>query len=224
MKTNEELQKDVMAEIKWDPQLRDVKTQIGVATKDGVVTLSGLVDSYAKKIAVERAAQRVHGVKVIACDIEIKVGALGSMTDTQIAEAVKDALRWNSAVDEDQIEVKVDNGWVYLDGTAEWQYQKLSIQNSVERLFGVKGVTNNIVIKNTVIDVKEIKEKIATAFHRSATIDSSSIKLETSGSRVILRGTVRSWTEKEEAERIAWSSPGVLVVDNQIEIETEVFA
>ncbi|HEX5168959.1 MAG TPA: BON domain-containing protein [Cyclobacteriaceae bacterium] len=223
MKTNEELQKDVMAEIKWNPQLRDINTQIGVATKDGVVTLSGSVDSYAKKLSVEHAAQSVHGVKVVASDIEIKVDALGTKTDTQIAEAVKDALRWNSAVDEDQIEVKVDNGWVYLDGKAEWQYQKLSVQDSVERLFGVKGVTNNIVIKNRAIDVKEIKEKITAAFHRSATIDSSSIKLETSGSLVTLRGTVRSWVEKEEAERIAWSSPGVLAVDNQIDIDTEVF-
>lgn len=224
MKTNDELQKDVMAELRWEPQLSNAYTQIGVSAKDGVITLSGQVDAYYKKIAAEHAAQRVRGVKVVASDIIIRLESLGAKTDTEIAEAVKDALRWNSAVNEDKIEVKVDNGWVYLEGEVDWEYQRASVQSNVEGLLGVKGVTNSIQIKSRSIDTKDIKGKIASAFYRSATIDADTIRIDASGSRITLHGTVRSWAEKKEAERVAWSSPGVLTVDNQIDIDTEIFA
>jgi osmotically-inducible protein OsmY len=224
MRTDEELQHDVMAELKWDPQLNDVYTQIGVSVKDGVVTLSGLVDTYSKKMAAERAAQNVHGVKVVATDVEVKVRNLKARTDTEIAEAVRNALQWNSAVDEDKIKVKVDNGWVYLAGQVDWEFQKISAQNNVENLLAVRGVTNNLTIKSKAIVLKDIKDKITKAFQRNATIDASSIKLETAGNKVILHGTVRSWLEKEEAERIAWSCPEVQSIDNQITINNEIMA
>ena len=213
-----------MEEIKWDPELRDVATEIGVAVSDGVVTLSGAVDTYWKKISAEKAAQRVAGVKVVACDVEVKVGSIGKRTDTEIAEAVRNALRWNSAVNEDKIEVKVDNGWVYLDGKVAWEYEKRNAQESVEDLVSVRGVTNNIVIETTPIDTKDIHRKIAAAYHRSATLDSSSIIIEPSDHKVTLRGKVRSWAEKKEAEKIAWAAPGVTSVDNRIEVDVEIFA
>lgn len=223
MKTNEELRKDVMDEVKWDPELRDIATEIGVAAKDGVITLSGVVSSYRKRLAAEKAAQRVSGVKVVACDIQVTLASIGKRTDTEVAEVVKNALRWNSAVNDDRIEVKVDNGWVYLDGKVDFEYEKRNAQESVEDLIGVRGVTNNIIINIKPIDTKEIQRQIAAAYHRNASLDSSSIGIETVGSKVILRGKVKSWAEKKEAENIAWRSPGVLSVDNKIDIDVEVY-
>lgn len=159
MRTDDELQKDVLAELKWDPQLSDVYTQIGVSVKEGVVTLSGQVDTYSKKMAAERAAQNVHGVKVVATDVEVKVRNLKARTDTEIAEAVRNALQWNSAVNEEKIKVKVDHGWVYLDGYVDWEFQKISAQQNVENLLAVRGVTNNLTIKSKAIDRKDIRQK-----------------------------------------------------------------
>lgn len=224
MKTNEELRKDVMDEIKWDPELKAVSTEIGVATKDGIVTLSGVVDSYWKKLSAERAAQRVLGVKVVACDIEVKLSSTIKRSDTEIAEAVRNALRWNSAVNEDKIEVKVDNGWVYLEGSVDYPFEKRYAQESVEDLVAVRGVTNNIKVKTKPIDTKDILHKITSAYHRNANIDSSSIRIETSGSKVTLHGNVKSWAEKKEAEKIALGAPGVTEVDNKIEIDLSVYA
>jgi osmotically-inducible protein OsmY len=224
MKTNEQLRNDVMEEIKWDSELRDVATEIGVAAKDGVITLSGVVDTYWKKISGERAAQRVSGVKVVASDIEVKVGAIGKRTDTEIAEAVRNALRWNSAVNEDQIEVKVDNGWVYLDGSVATESEKRNAQDSVEDLVAVRGVTNNILIETRPIDTKEILRKISAAYHRSATVDSASIIIEPFEHKVTLSGKVRSWAERQEAEKIAWAAPGVTAVENKIEVDVSVYA
>lgn len=224
MKTNEELRTDVMDEIKWDPQLKDVATKIGVAVSDGVVSLSGIVNSYTKKLAAERAAQRVAGVMVVASDIEIKLVPVGKLTDTELAESIKNVLQWNSAVNHDQIEVKVDNGWVYLDGKAEWEFERQSAQRSVEGLIGVIGVTNNITIKPKAINVTEIKNNITNAFHRNASVDSSAIRIEATGNKVTLYGKVKSWAEKKEAENVAWFAPGVLEVDNQIDIDLSVYA
>lgn len=224
MKTNSELRKDVMEEISYTPELWSIAPEIGVAAKDGVVTLTGTVDSYWKKLTAEEAAQKVVGVKVVASDLEVKVQGVGKKTDTDIAEAVKNALRWNSSVDDDQIEVKVDNGWVYLTGKVDWPFQRDSARRSVENLVGVIGVSNNITLKPSPIDTKDIKSRISAAFHRSATIDSGAIRLETSDGTVTLRGTVRSWSEKKEAENIAWASPGVVKVQNQIEVDPMVFA
>lgn len=224
MKTNEELRKDVIEEIKWDPELRDIATEIGVAAKNGVITLSGVVSSYRKKLAAEKAAQRVTGVKVVACDIEVALSSIGRRTDTDVAQAILNALRWNSAVNDDMIEIKVDNGWVYLDGKVDFEYQKQNAQEIVEDLVGVRGVTNSIMINVKEIDTKKIRQNIAAAYHRNATIDSSAIQIDTSGSKIILRGKVKSWIEKKEAENIAWRAPGALSVENKIDIDAEIFA
>jgi len=213
-RTGQELQKDVLAELKWDAQIQP--NEIGVSVKDGVVTLTGWVDSYLKKWSAEDAAHKVAGVKAVANDIEIKLAT--ERTDPDIAEAAVHALEWDAFVPSGKVQVTVSKGWVTLKGEVEWQYQKQDAERVVRRLTGVKGVTNLITVKPRVT-TSELRKKIEDALVRNAELDANKITVEVQGSKAVLKGTVRAWAEKEEAARVAWSAPGITSVENLITVE-----
>ncbi|MDG1729464.1 MAG: BON domain-containing protein [Algibacter sp.] len=216
MKTDVEIKDDVLDELAWQQNVDE--TQIGVIVENGVVTLSGVVNNYSKKLAAEKAAKSVKGVKAVALDIEVKYGNDFKKTDKEIAKAVVDAFEWNSSVPEDDITIKVENGWVYLTGEVQWLYQKNAAKKAVEKLLGVKGVSNSISLKSS-IKPSEVKEKIKRAFERMAAFDADGIILETHGNTVTLRGKVHSYKEKEDAETAAYNAPGVYDVKNELKVQ-----
>jgi len=209
--TDQEIQVDVLAELRWDSSVQ--ANEIGVSVKDGVVTLSGTVDTYLKKWRAEEAAHRVNGVIAVANDITVRT--IGERTDADIAEAAVHALKWNASIPADKIQVTVDKGWVTLKGDVEWQYQRQEAERVVRRLWGVKGVSNLVLVKPQVSPT-DLKKKIESALVRSAEVDAKNITVEVQGGKAILKGRVRTWSERQEAERTAWLAPGVTSVDNQI--------
>ena len=213
--TDEQIQRDVLTEMKYDARIQP--NEIGVAVKDGVVTLTGWVDSYTKKWAAEEAAHRVRGVKAVANDIEVRLPSSAERTDTDIAAAAARAVEWDAFVPIEKLDVTVSKGWVTLRGEVEWQFEKEDAERVVRRLSGVRGVTNLIVVKPRVTP-SELKQKIEQALIRSAETDAERITVDVQGSKVILKGTVRTWTERAEAERVAWSAPGISSVENRITI------
>jgi len=220
MKTDSEIQKDVMDELKWESFLD--ATNIGVAVKNGVVTLTGTVDSYLKKTTAEKAAKRIAGVKAVAEEIEVKNAGHFIKNDSEIAEAVLNALKWHSALQEDKLKVKVEKGVVTLEGLVDWEFQRNSARLMIENLRGVRGIINSIKIAPHII-VKDLKQKINDAFHRSATVDSGKISVKVDGDKVILTGKVRSLAEKEDAEKAVWAARGISEVEDKLEIENEIF-
>ncbi|MDI1355194.1 MAG: BON domain-containing protein [bacterium] len=219
MKTDLEIQKDVLDELKWEPMLN--AAEIGVAVTNGVVTLSGTLDSYFKKARVEKAAKRVAGVKAVAEHIEVNLNGVLFKRDSDIAQTILNALKWHSAVEDEKIKVKVENGEVTLEGEADWEFQRKSIASHIEGLLGVKRIINNITLKAGVVP-NDLKQKISAAFQRSATVDAEKVNIEVSGSKVTLTGKVRSWAEKKDAESAVWASPGVNFVENDLKIGPEV--
>ena len=210
-----DIKRDVEMELRWDPDVD--ASDIGVAVKDGVVTLTGFVRSYAQKWQAERDAKRVAGVVAVANDIEVRLPAIDQKPDPEIAREAVSALKNQLPYSADQIKVVVANGWITLEGAVEWNYQKERAEEAVRRVKGVKGVMNLIQVKPRAAP-EDIKRRIEEAFKRSAELDASRVTVEANGSEVILKGTVRSWAERQEAERAAWLAPGVTKVTNQITI------
>ncbi|HYE06717.1 MAG TPA: BON domain-containing protein [Planctomycetota bacterium] len=213
-KDDEELHAQIIKELAWDPSVGH--EEIAVAVRDGVVTLSGSVESLAERSAAVRAVERIQGVRAIANDLVVRLPALSERTDTDIAHAAANAIAWNSKIPANQVKARVEDGWVYLEGSVDWHFQRVAAEKSVKNLWGVKGVTNLITVSDGV-SASRVKGKIEDAIKRFAEEDARRITVEVAGDGVILRGQVRTWIERQQAENAAWNA-GVSRVDNKIEV------
>ena len=219
MKSDDELRRDVEQELEWEPSVDE--RRIGVSVTEGIATLTGEVGSYVEKWKAERTAERVEGVRGIANDLVVRSAA--ERSDTDIAKAAADALKWNVVVPDDQVKVRVENGWVTLTGELPWDYQRRAAERAVRSLRGVRGITDLIVVTPRA-EPKAVKERIEETFKREAALDANRITVQASGGEVTLRGSVRSWVERHEAEKAAWAAPGVRAVHNYITVEPVVSA
>lgn len=216
-RTDQDIQRDLLDELQWEARVQP--NEIGAAVRDGVVTLIGWVDNYAKKWAAERAAHRLRGVRAVANDIEVRLPTSAERTDADIATAATRALEWDAFVPIENLDVTISHGWVVLHGEVEWEYQRRAAERSVRRLSGVRGVTNGVTVRpRAQPSADQLKQRIESALVRSVETDAERIKIDVHGDRVVIDGTVRSWLEREEAERVAWSAPGVTTVDNHIKV------
>jgi osmotically-inducible protein OsmY len=215
MKSDTQLKKDVESELEWDPAIS--ASQIGVLVNDGVVTLTGHLDSYASKYAAERAAQRVKGVKGLAVELDVRLGDLAKRTDGELAAAAESALKWHALVPEERIKVMVEKGWVTLNGEVDWDYQRNYAVKAVRALTGVVGVSDGITVKPQVMPA-DIRQRIQGALERQADREAKNIEVIVSGNTVTLKGQVHSWAERTAAQGAAWSAPGITSVVNQLRV------
>jgi osmotically-inducible protein OsmY len=215
-RTDAELQRDVSAELRWDPKVRD--EEVAVAVKDGVVTLAGTVETYAQKMAAERAAERVSGIRALAERLEVKPPSDRARTDTELAHLVADALRWHAEVPREKVKARVEKGWVTLDGEVEWKFERDAAERAVRYLHGVRGVVNLVAIRPHV-SAYDVSQRIKEALRRRAELDASHIDVLAADGMVTLKGTVRSWTERADAESAAWAATGVRDVDDRLTVK-----
>ena len=212
---DKDLKQHVQNALDWEPSVD--ASDIGVSVDEGVVTLRGNVASYTEKITAERVALRVYGVKAVANDLAVRLAGGYERTDTEIAQGALAAIKWHTAVPDDRLTLTVKDGWITLNGTLDWQYQKDAAARAVRDLTGVKGVTNDIRLQPRV-QVTDVRDKIEAAFKRSAEIDARRINVNAQDGKIILSGNVRSWAERQEAERAAWAAPGVAQVEDRLTI------
>jgi osmotically-inducible protein OsmY len=216
IKTDAQLQRDVIDELRFDPAVGSA--EIGVAVKNGVITLSGQLESYAKKYAAIRAAERVAGVRAIAEELNVVLAGSFHRTDIDLAHAVASTLTWDVQVPDDKVKARVGDGWVWLEGEVEWQFQSIAAERAIRNLTGVRGVTNVLQIKKRP-SAPDVRQRIESAFKRHAELDSKQIAVEAIDGRVTLRGKVRSWAERKDAEFAAWSAPGVTKVEDELLVQ-----
>jgi osmotically-inducible protein OsmY len=215
MKTDSQLQQDVMDELQWEPRVDHAN--IGVAAKDGVVTLSGFVSSYTSKIAAEKAARRVKGVRGLAEEIEVRFASDPKTSDPEIAKRIADMFDWSVTIPKNRIAVKVEHGWVTLSGVVDYHFHRQAAKDLASRISGVKGVTNLVEVK-TIPSPGDVKDRIVAAFKRNADLDASTITVVADGNTVRLGGKVHAWYERQIAERAAWAAPGVNRIEDNIAV------
>jgi len=215
MKTDAQLKKDVNDELEWDPSVN--AANIGVAVHNGVVTLTGHIDTYAEKAAVERVVQRVEGVRAMALELDVKLAPGHQRSDTEVAESARGALQAQALVPSDRIALKVEHGWVTLSGEVEWDYQRSNAERTVHQLTGVVGVTNRVTLKARTVPA-DVSTRIRDALARQAEREAKGIEVAISGSTATLRGTVHSWAERNAAQGAAWAAPGITLVVNELRV------
>ena len=215
MKTDADIKRDVTAELAWDPAID--ATHIGVAVNDGVVTLSGHLQTFAEKYAASRAVQRVAGVRALALELDVRLSPSHRRSDTDIATSAEQALRWNTLVPTDAVRPTVDTGWVTLRGEVDWDYQRRAAEGAVRPLMGVVGVSNEITLRAKA-RVEDLAQRIEQALTRQAVREAHRVEVSVDGATVRLSGTVHSWQERDAAQGVAWSAPGVKAVVNELHI------